>query len=388
MHRIRSLCSQNAAAPRPGSLPAINQLWSVLYRYMNNSIRIVNHFIDNQFSIGMRLKSIANLLSVEVCFLLLPRFILPWRLLLQRMVVEHIGFALASARPRPLGHCQLQRGCLYCGSNSQLPSASSFCSPVRYLTPLVSSFFRTATAPLNSEPPWRHSYSMVGNTTSPVDDQIGEFRDWPDADVLQIYTHTFDVDFPCPSRLFLAVRHLSHVRVEAAAAAPAMMRRLLSAATRIADEIGRFSPEDWTERYEIPPRPLSYLLGRVFKTAVTLFAFLALPRVLSRPFLSVEATHGTDPRIHHRSVLTRLLVEAYATRLEKDGWCWPLAVLGVALHDGTAAEQAAVLGLLDEISAPGAYCGPAMLSILLPEFWASGKTGWDDCFRKASQVLA
>lgn len=194
--------------------------------------------------------------------------------------------------------------------------------------------------------------------------------------------------FPCPSSLFLAIVRITRLRVLAATMGSASSK-LLSIAKQISDQVYELMPDRWTEDYKLPSDPKIYTFARVFKAATILYAQLSLPQELAQPFRRVEFTKGRDPRLHYRDVLAAAITKASTVQFGMAGMCWPLAVLGVSFCDGTLDEQAGVIGWLKDLEKlPTVASGPVTLQQMLPEFWTSGKSGWEDCFYKLSQVAA
>ncbi len=194
--------------------------------------------------------------------------------------------------------------------------------------------------------------------------------------------------FPCPSCLFLAIVRITRLRVLAATLG-SESPELLSAARQIADEVYEFVHDRWTETYKLPDDPKIYTFARAFKAAIILYALLSLPQNLAQSFRRAEVANGQNSRLHYRNTLVKAVTTASALPLGMAGMCWPLAVLGVSLYDGTPDEQACIIGWLRDMeSLSGVASGPVTLQQLLPEFWASGKRGWEDCFYKLSQVAA
>lgn len=224
------------------------------------------------------------------------------------------------------------------------------------------------------------------NTACPASDQIAEFNELRDEDVLRVYSHMYVRCLPCPSIIFLLVRWITQLR---AAAMTAKSTSSVPLSESLARRLHRFSPEDWVESYTIPAGPKTRTFARAFKAATILYALMSLPDTLSQPFRNVETTDAQASFLYYRRQLQEALNKAKSIPLAMYGMCWPTAVLGVAVHDGTAEEQTAVLDMLGQIQASfGAGAGAATLQHRLPEFWASGKNGWEDCFDRPFQIMS
>lgn len=140
----------------------------------------------------------------------------------------------------------------------------------------------------------------------------------------------------------------------------------------------------------MPPQPLIALFGRVYQAAAGLYMLLSLPQPLARLFSGTSNAECDEAaRRRQRTILFQAINEARGPLANLQCGTWPLAVLGVAYHDGTPEEHAAIIRLLREShrSTTNADCGAGTLIRDLPEFWASGKTGWEDCFYKPSHAL-
>ncbi|OAA72817.1 C6 zinc finger domain protein [Akanthomyces lecanii RCEF 1005] len=340
---ITHISQANSVRKVPGSWPAINHLWRLFFNYMAKAIQHLNRCIATDFPPRYNLFRIVDLLSIEL---------------------DMIDSTFWQA------HC---RGFLalvevYGGVDAVIKSANNP-SPVLALQ-------------------FVFMHGLINNTASPVDDQISEFDNFKEADILRIYCDMYFRVFPCPSFLFLAIVRITRLRVLAATLG-SESPELLSVAKHISDEVYEFMPDRWTETYKLPFDPKIYTFARVFKATTILYALLSLPQNLAQPFCRAEFANGRDPRLHYRDVLATAITKASTVQFGMAGMCWPLAVLGVSLYDGTPEEQAGVIGWLKDMEkVPTVASGPVTLQQMLPEFWASGKRGWEDCFYKLSQVAA
>ncbi|ATY65880.1 C6 zinc finger domain [Cordyceps militaris] len=340
---IADICRANNLRSEPGNWPAINHLWRMFFDYMAKAIHYLNQSIAAGFPPRYNLYRIVDLLSIEV---------------------DMIDSTFWQA------HCKgfLALVEAYGGVDTVIKSASNP-SPILALQ-------------------FVFIHGLICNTAGPVEDQLSEFDNFKEADILRIYSNMYFRILPCPSILFMAIVQITRLRVLAATLG-ASSPELLSAAQLIADTVHDFVPERWTESYELPDDPKIYTFARVFRATVMLYALLALPANLARPFRRAEAATGRDSRLHHRDVLVAGVARASAVRMGLAGMCWPLAVLGVALYDGALEEQDRVLAWLKEMELlETASSGPVMLRKLLPVFWESGKCGWEDCYYQLFQIAA
>lgn len=239
----------------------------------------------------------------------------------------------------------------------------------------------------------------MANTTSPAANQIRGFTDWTTAEIRTVYPTTMYSEMPCPTHLFLNIRQINQLRVQAAGRA-SYRDVIWPTAREVFADIERFDPENWTEPYTVPKKPGMDIVARIFKTAVALYGMLVIPPPASTDAPSRDGglspqCEKTTPasyeklKMSFRMRLLRLVCTAMETRPVKLYLAWPLAVLGVALADGQATEREMVEDYLQKISrAPQTYCGPTTSLVKLRAFWASGKTQWEQCFDEPCPVLA
>lgn len=197
-------------------------------------------------------------------------------------------------------------------------------------------------------------------------------------------------DLPCPTQIFLEINRITRLRVliQTEACSPHDAGLI---AGQIYRRIGSFNPEEWNERYSLPDARKALLLARLFKSAATLYGMLSLS--LYKPSIAADKVDSSAEaydiqRISQRGYLLSLIREGMYILTSTTPLCWPLAVAGVALADGTAAEQTTVIECLQRIClAPETYRGPMVLLSRLQQFWSSGMAGWEDCFDRPYTVL-
>lgn len=228
------------------------------------------------------------------------------------------------------------------------------------------------------------------NTGCPIQDRMFEFDELTDEDVLRVYSNMYFRSLPCPSTLFMAIRRITNLRMVAAAtAAMATSTNLCPISDALARRILLFKPDTWTEAYRMPTGPEMPIFARIFKSATLLYGLISLPDCPSQSFHISKRAGRQDSLMYYREELMKGFKEASAIPSAVYGLCWPAAVLGVAVHNGTAEEQAAVLDILEQIKVCFvAGAGPATLLERLPEFWAEDRNGWEDCFYKPFQVMS
>ena len=211
-----------------------------------------------------------------------------------------------------------------------------------------------------------------------------------------MYSNTFFPGFPCPSCLFLSIRRITRIRVQSHTWVGKGINSNLNAfASAIAAEVASFSPVTWKESYHIPDEPFLSLLAISFKTATQLYGILSLPPTLAIHFCQtrvddISGNRLSDARKQLRARLIHYLDQIFRLDASLKYLCtWLVATLGAASHDASPREQERVLGYIENIRRQsGVDCGAATLVGIIPRFWESGKSAWDQCFYKPCQVLS
>ncbi|KAJ6788226.1 hypothetical protein PWT90_04370 [Aphanocladium album] len=212
---------------------------------------------------------------------------------------------------------------------------------------------------------------------------------WSIEDVLSVYPFTFYFEFGCPTKVALAIIRITRLRVSVATEKIAVTEATSSNAYEIAKALHDFEPEKWTESYPIPDEPLRALLARMFQAAAILYAVLSLPPKLAQPFAGVDEKGETlsNPRVYYRRILFELIEQTKAY-MKISVLSWAFAVLGAAYSDGPEEGKARILHHLRTMEVmENVECGATTMLGLFPDFWASGKTRWEDCYYKPCQVL-
>lgn len=168
----------------------------------------------------------------------------------------------------------------------------------------------------------------------------------------------------------------------------------------IARELSRllqtFVPEEWTEPYAKPEEPCMPLAGDLYKTAAILYGLLSLPPVLAAEFASLpgaspapdEAAAVEDGRLFYGQYLMGLVDRAMVELPLPQGVSWPIAVVGVAKHDGPQEEKDRLLKHLQALRRrTGADSGAANIEIKLRDFWFFGHTQWEQCYHEPINVI-
>ncbi|GAB0136125.1 hypothetical protein EsDP_00004439 [Epichloe bromicola] len=358
-YRIKSACRHQDVLPAPDQLVSLRHVWARFYYHMTHSLERVNRLIASpEPAIGVFYR-IMDILHVELT-LLSPTW-----------------------RPHIEGCATLIH--LYGGVLRVLDLSIGKPSPILAIQLIL-------------------IIATMANTTSPADDQIHGFME-----ICTVYTTTMYSEMPCPTHLFLDIIRINRLRAQATAGV-SYKDAIYSHARDIFGSIESFSPENWTEPYSVPEKPEMALVANIFKTAVALYGILSLPPPppppppssttgASVPVVSDGAwpQHPKPPtmlsyeksRLAFRQRLMREVCEAMETKATKISLSWPLAVLGVALFDGSASDRTTVEQyLLKKRVPPQTYCSPTTSLTKLRAFWTSGKRGWEDCFDEPCSVLA
>lgn len=232
------------------------------------------------------------------------------------------------------------------------------------------------------------SIGISCNSTSPITDQLSGMEHWTDDECVRVFNSHIVFSLPCPTTLFLAMRHITHLRIAASEAPHSSTPNLIAAAKSIALEICTFSPENWVRDPHVLTSKAAKAYARAFKTAMILYAVLSLPKKLAQPFID-DRRGSRHARLYYRSALWTAIFHTNDIPSPRSTMGWPLAVLGASYWDGPAQDQAVILHELDDIryGVPGVTSAPVALSQTLYTFWQSGKTRWDDCFTRPISVL-
>ncbi|KAJ6783076.1 hypothetical protein PWT90_06076 [Aphanocladium album] len=242
-------------------------------------------------------------------------------------------------------------------------------------------FFRHIVYQNTTTPALRHSLGYNNYT----DNQLEVFLDDTE----------FDSEMPFPVGQKLLLIHLTRLRYQVATSAISQSR----AASIVLELFRRLSSIDvasWAHRIGGFGPAANQALARIHHDAVWLYAILALPRrVLLRwaetqPLLASDGGSPIPDALDRQRVLYRSRLLARIRRLHPEleypaALSWPLVVAGVAAAaaaaDGPEQDRDFVDGSLYAIwqRPVGNPCAFLCLT-KLRAFWASGRTGWEDCF--------
>ncbi|KAM0744984.1 hypothetical protein ACQRIT_000368 [Beauveria bassiana] len=268
---------------------------------------------------------------------------------------------------------------------------------------------------------------VLTSTTTPAAQMLTIFDDLTPEETHHVFTFTLYTDVPCSSHVFADLIRINRLRALVAGGA-SVQSFVLPAARQVYKHIAEFSVTDWEEPYGVPDKPEARLLCRIFQKAVLLYGLLTLPPLSLAPTTTTTTTTPTDNNeassnlpspevsgseadiddgeaLHDgdadpaptpstdtlRVEILSLIREVLPLIAERPtSLAWPLAVVGVTLtSQGDAAERDFVTQTLRRISTHrDAYYGPTLCLGKLHKFWASGKTGWEDCYDEACSVMA
>lgn len=229
----------------------------------------------------------------------------------------------------------------------------------------------------------------MGNACAPATDQIAGLDSWSEEEILRVYQFTFYFEFGCPSQVALAIIRITRLRVLAATSSLAAPDPLGSISKEIAEDLHSFMPEEWSEVYPVPDDPLRPLLAHMFQAATILYAVLSLPPELAQSFVGLtgEKEPPANPRVYHRRILFEL-IEQTGPYIKTSVLSWAFAVLGAAYADGPEEGKTKILKHLHAMQGmENVECGATTMLQLFPDFWASRKTSWEDCYYTPCQVM-
>ncbi|KAJ3479818.1 hypothetical protein NLG97_g8224 [Lecanicillium saksenae] len=339
LHRISSISALHGVPVRPGELPVTGHLWKKVYRYLAKGVADLNNNIQSNAPVVKIMAGISTLLGSEM---MINDSI--WRAHLQGVTafLEKCGGIDTYLREAPPGHRAVQFCCVL---------------------------------------------GILANTTSPAHDQLLGFHRLSDEQVLRVYSIHFFNLLACPSPLFIELQRITRLRLAVFQIPGSEITSLVPIAMGIAKRLAYFSPDHWTETYDIPSGPARSLLARLFKDAITMYAVLSLPPVLGGLFGPGHELGGKQ-RVELRERLLEGMEEANRTYRRFDSLFWIVAVLGVALHDGTKEDKRRVISMIEWIMEKPTYTGPLTLLNLLKLFWSLGDPTWDGCFYEPTHVMA
>lgn len=351
-HRISCGCAAVGAAPAFGSVPGLKHLWYLIYECIGMTLKNLNEDIKVGRRPSWVLYQTVNMLEIEV------------------------GLSMPTWRAHAEGMAALIKGFGGMDNLKEMPRGAFIWVQ------------------------WGLILATACNTTSPAGNQIIGVKDWSRNQVRLAYSFSSRDALPCPTELMFELIEITRLRT-AVYTGRLARTQLYRRARKMAQAVGSFNPETWTEISYDTDSAARKGQARLFKAAVSLYAILSLPPRLTKPFAlsllppqsspdsSITASTGVRvmlAREYYSTQLFQLCRELWDT-LDGANMGWPMAVLGVAVLNNPSQQDQLVAWLNDLCWIPGSKGGPNALLPLLVEFWASGKTQWDDCFYKPINVL-
>lgn len=219
--------------------------------------------------------------------------------------------------------------------------------------------------------------------TSPSNHQLVKASQMDMDDLYSLYTWSVMPGMVCSPHLFLDMVRINRLRFEAAnipfVMAPGNLGQ--SAFQEILDDIWGFSPELWAQSTGFPHENQVVLVGRVFQYSMAFYAFKSLQDGAGTDHLFREVNAGGFLPKHQAHHLYFEMVELAMESLYIDSMGWPLTVAGAIAE--TPSERAAVKRNLGKLTNYIGFSAPLQsLTNIFEEFWASGKSAWDECFHR------
>ncbi|KAJ6788224.1 hypothetical protein PWT90_04368 [Aphanocladium album] len=224
---------------------------------------------------------------------------------------------------------------------------------------------------------WAVSYVMVAITaiisTSPATTDLPSEFDPSDDDIYLLYACELHECFPCPTQLYRCIVEINRLRVQDASGD--YDNKLMGAATQsVLASIQNFSPEHWPERPELRTPEIRLLIAQIYKSATQLYLRLALRKHTSSPITASQ-------RAKMAKRITDFVERLVAICGYHSSQAWPLTVAGAGLGGDASSRRFVVDRHLLAISGMHSSSRGIFITLqCLRRFWASGKTGWEDCF--------
>ncbi|KAE8407450.1 hypothetical protein BDV37DRAFT_240994 [Aspergillus pseudonomiae] len=201
----------------------------------------------------------------------------------------------------------------------------------------------------------------MANTTTPPSQHIPTTSQLELIDVMtDLYGDGIYPILLCPPYLLMDVIKINNLRFQTTCSPITDSTR--ATAHEILEHIEAFSPEDWTGTHP-DAREDWLLLGRMYRSSIALYCISSLQS------LSIISSITRRPRIKHFAI-------------------WPLVVAGMQAVDASPHIRHIVDDQLSELSKIMGCPTPTLAGAVFHRFWASGQTGWDDCFDKAYVFVA
>lgn len=187
---------------------------------------------------------------------------------------------------------------------------------------------------------------------------------------------TYDMIFPyiiCPEPLFMDIVTISNLRGQVASESLEDTTR--HAGDEVLSRIIDFSPAQWAlERPKY--RKQWELVATMYQCSCVLYCIFSL----QDHFILPCSPEMQSTRQAYGDILFSLMEEALGSFYVGKFMAWPLIVAGVEAAHRPKGVQRKVAAALEVFSVNTGISTPLVARTMLERFWASGKTGWDDCF--------
>ncbi|PTB41745.1 uncharacterized protein TrAFT101_009641 [Trichoderma asperellum] len=215
----------------------------------------------------------------------------------------------------------------------------------------------------------------VFNTTSPSNEQMVDACNFDVDDVMTIYELGSSPLFYCPAPLFKEMFLINRLRLEAAVSGGDSKPSLCG----VLERIDAYPIQVLTDCMDRKKAKDLHLVSLLFKSAVAVFGSMTLPCTSE----CSSRTPCAELQKTHREHLLHLLDASSEFMPLLDHILWPVIVAGAAAATESVESQMLVeMYLLNSVRDP--YTGGCTRVALatMRNFWASGKTKWDECFDK------
>lgn len=236
------------------------------------------------------------------------------------------------------------------------------------------------------------SASLKHNTTTPALQHILGHKDYTD-DQLTFFLHDdhFVAEQPFPLALRIIQINITRLRHQVATGTTTSeaVSRIISG---LFDRLGGIDLAEWVQKIAGFDATTNQALAETYRDAIWLYAILALPQpamqrwASEQPPLAQSLLSDIDAYNYVRSLYTSRLLAALRSifpclpYLAAAGEALVIAGVAVASCGGKEDQEFVDQGLHAIWLLPVGSGAIALRLQKLREFWASGKTGWEDCF--------
>ncbi|KAF9889352.1 hypothetical protein FE257_007462 [Aspergillus nanangensis] len=216
---------------------------------------------------------------------------------------------------------------------------------------------------------------VMGNTTSPPSQQIllTQYDNLIPL-IREMYGEGLFPGLLCPPQLFINIAMINQLRYHAGNIQP-VDDALRDTAGDLLEEIEAFSPQEWAESNFCNQEDW-FLLASIYQSAVIIYCIASMQ---SLSILPLTAEMNATRAAHGHSLISLLHKAVQLPQMNKC-MLWPLVVAGMEMAHGSPISRDFVAEQLSTMSQD--LGTPISLSArtVLKMFWASGTSGWDDCF--------